>query len=114
MTETLNMSKRDLLRSTIFSTKQPKSKVIEFFGAQIELRQPLLGEIIDAQTEENRQKALTDVLVRQAFIPGTDEHIFEDADHDGLRQLPFGADFVRLSEAIQELSEVNFLDKKGT
>ena len=105
---------RNDLRARIFAGKKLKTKVIEFFGSEIELRQSNFGGILDAQAREDRQSAILEALIAQAFVPGTEEKVFEEADVETLKELPFGADFLRVSSALEELTEVNFLDKKGT
>ncbi len=102
------------LRATILKSRKPNSRVVTFFEGQIELRQPVLGDIITAQESEDRESAIIDVLVKYAYVPGTEEKVFEDADSDMLKTLPFGKDFLAVSKAFEELSEVNFLDKKPT
>jgi hypothetical protein len=107
-------NKRDLLRATILATHQPKSRLLEFFGVEIELRQPLLGDILKAQSEQNPEIGVINTLISQAFVPGTDERIFEEGDIAVLRLKPFDANFLRVAKALEELSEVNFLDRKAS
>jgi hypothetical protein len=104
------MSKRDTIRAKIFSARKPASRIVSFFGEDIEIRQPLLGDILDAQANEDRQSAIIQMLVDRAYIPGTDEKLFDDSDADNFKTMPFGAEFLRISKAMEELSEVNFLD----
>jgi hypothetical protein len=105
-------SARDALRGELLKSRAPTSKVITFFGQQIELKQLRLGDVLSARDETDRTKALCDMLIKYAYVPGTDESIFEDGDLESLKQLPFGGDFVALAEAIKDLSSVNFLDQK--
>ena len=105
---------RDNIRGGIFSGKKLKIKEVEFFGQMIELRQSNFGAILDAQSQEDRQSAILEALIKNAYVPNTSERVFEDGDIDALRELPFGADFLRVSKALEELTEVNFLDKKDT
>lgn len=111
-TPTATLTKRDELRAKILQTHQPKSKIVEFFGAEIELRQPLLDDVIKARENPDRQSAVIDTLLGNAYVPGTNEKVFEDGDVADLRKKPFGADMIRVSRALEELSEVNFLDQK--
>lgn len=99
-------------RAKIFASKQRKTEIIEFQDVMLELRQPLLGDILKAQGSENREAAVIETLVNYAYLPGTDEKVFEDTDKEGLLAMPFGADFIRVSQALERLTEVNFLDKK--
>lgn len=103
---------RNQLRAKLLQTRVPKKKLITFFGEQIELRQPSLGDILDVRDEEDRSKAMIRTLVQYAYVPGTDERVFEDGDEDSLRAQPWGADFNVLAEAIKDLTNVNFADQK--
>lgn len=99
---------RNQLREQIFSGKKFNSKEIEFFGAKIELRQPSLQDILKAKEENNRQSAVVSMLIDYAFIPKTDEKVFEEADAEMLLSMPFGKNFTELNNALEELTEVNF------
>lgn len=92
---------RDAMRAKIFGTK-PKSKEIEFMGVKLELRQPDLGTIIDSR--ENKVDQSIMVLLNYAYVPGTNDKVFEEADLEGIRELPFGDDMMRLSTAVAELT----------
>lgn len=105
---------RDELRAKIFSSHSVKKIPVEFFGTTIELRQPVLEQIIKAQQTEDRQSAIIQTLVDYAYVPGTEVKVFEPEDVDSIKQLPFGADLLRVSNALEELTEVNFLAKSDT
>lgn len=105
---------RDQIRAEIFKTRKPLSVVITFFGQQLELRQPTLADVMAVQETEDRQSAITQTLVRYAFIPKTEIHVFEAADADAIMQLPFGADMVGVTEALEKLTSVNFQGGKST
>lgn len=105
---------RDAIRGKIFATKEVTKVPVEFFGQNIELRQPLLQDILQAQNGEDRESAVIETLINYAYIPGTEEKVFESGDVAGLKKLPFGADFIRVSQALETLTEVNFLAKKDT
>jgi len=101
---------KESIREQIFSTKKFKSINIDLFGAEVEIRQPSLGAILDAKEEPNRKLALMKTLVDYCFIPGTNEKLFEVTDLDGLMAQPFGEDLTRLNDAISELTGVNMED----
>jgi hypothetical protein len=105
---------RDAVRAQIFGGEKAKvqKRIISFFGADIELRQPTLGAILAAQKNEDREAAVIDTLIENAFIPGTEIHVFEDTDADQFKAMPFGDDFISVSEAIEEMTSVNFRDKQ--
>ena len=105
---------RDSVRAKIFEAKELKKITVEFFGTTIEMRQMRLADILKAQSNEDREAGVIGMLVEYAFIPDTDEKVFEISDVDSLKAMPFGADFQRISKAMEELTEVNFLDKKSS
>ncbi len=104
----MTTSNRDSIRSKILSSKKLNSKIINFFGAEVEIRQPDLGKVIEMREVQGNESVLINSLIEQVFVPGTNEKVFEDADIETLKTLPFGADFVNLSKALEELSEINF------
>jgi hypothetical protein len=99
------------LRSSIFSSTntKPKSKLVDFFGEQIEVRQPKVGVVLDLRNagEKNIKQMLISTLIQYCYVPGTDEKVFEEADEDQLMEMPFGEDLTRLQTAISELTNVN-------
>ena len=103
---------RDEIRAEILKKQRPKTAEITFNGIQLELRQPTMGEILDAQEETDRKRSITGMMVRYAFIPGTNERVFEMADLDVLMSMPFGDDFVKLNEAITKLTGVNVVEEE--
>lgn len=109
------MATRDEIRAQILATKIPSTKVIDLFGAQVEIRQPTLGAILDAgSSEEEKQSAIIDTLIKFTYVPGTDELVFELADADTFKTMPFGADLLRVSKAFEELTQIDFLAKNDT
>lgn len=105
---------RDAIRAAIFKSSTPNSKIVVFKGMKIEIRQPTLGDVIRAQENPDRQSGVIQTLIDHAYVPGTNEKVFDLADVDGLKAMPFGKDFIEVSNALTELSEVNFLDSNPT
>lgn len=109
------VTSKDSLRAAIFTTRKPAKKVIDFFGVNIELRQPILEDILQAaNTEGNSNQAVIDQLVKYAYVPDTDILIFDEADADQFKVMPFGKEFVAVIDALQELTGVNFPNKKAS
>lgn len=99
---------RSALRNAILGTQHSfRAKTISFFGEEIELRQSTLKDVLDAQDTEDRKSAMVGMLVRYAYVPGTNEKVFEEEDADAIMQLPFGPDFTAVNEAIAEITGVN-------
>lgn len=108
------MTTRDDIRAKVFAKKDLKSKTLDFFGTQIELRQPKLSDILQAQQEAANQQedgissAVVNILLQYAYVPGTSEKVFEEADKAALLELPFDENLIGVTEALEELTKVNF------
>ncbi len=96
------------IRTAIFSSKKFKTELVTIFGAEIEVRQPSLGVVLEASDESKSTKdSLIDVLIGYCFVPGTAEHVFEDTDRDALMKLPMGDDFNLLNKAIARMTGID-------
>lgn len=107
------------LRASIFSSKNstPKSLEVEFFGEPIEIRQPSVDSILNLKqaveqdagdaAQVNRTAQMVNMIILYSYVPGTDEHVFEDGDLDQMRSMPFGEDFMRVQQAISKLTNVD-------
>lgn len=104
-------SVRDKIRGAIFSSDalKPQTKTIVFFGQTIEIRQPNLRTILSISSGGDRQSAMVDMIIAYAYVPGSDEKVFEEADKDQLLEIPFGKDFSDLQKAITAMTDINFL-----
>ncbi len=112
---------RDQIRAKIFTTHELAIRRVEFFGSDIELRQPTLNDVMTIQeaartTEDGEipKSSIVAVLLQYAFVPGTNEKVFEEGDADAIMDLPFGADMTRITSALSELTDVNFTPKIDT
>lgn len=98
---------RDSMRSQILGATKAKSILCTFFGVEVEIRQPSLGEILLAEEETTKSAQAVAMVVKYCYVPGTDDKVFEAADYEALLLLPFGDDFVRVQKAIAQLTNVN-------
>lgn len=99
---------RDTLRGNIFNNAKPQSKLVTFFDTEIELRQPSVEEIESMNSENGEQRtSLVDMLIRYAFVPGTNDKMFESGDRETLRSMPFGGDMSGVTRAVSELSGID-------
>lgn len=94
------MSRVDI-RNKIFDAK-PESLQVEFFGTKIEIRQPTLGVMLEMR-RNSIDDASVAMLMSYTYVPDTDEKVFETADEEPLRGLPFGPDMQRISQAVNKL-----------
>lgn len=96
---------RDELRAVLIGkTPLAKSEVIEVFGVKLELRQPTLKSIMDAREIEDSATRAVSMIIKYAYVPGTDDLIFEDTDAELILRWPFGEDLLKLQETITELT----------
>lgn len=100
-------SKRDDIRTAVFSKEHLEIAIVEVFGIEIELHQPPLREILKLQDFKDKAQAIAIMLTKYCFVPGTAEAIFEDTDADSLLSIPFGKDFSKLQDAINKLIGVD-------
>lgn len=107
---------RNSIRSAIFNgtNMKPKEKEIDFFGQKIVIKQLNLDTILSFRSSESSAKErMVDTIVAYAYVPGTEDKVFEEADKDSLLAMPFGADFQRLQAAITELTSVDLGTKEA-
>jgi hypothetical protein len=96
---------RDAMRAQIFGAK-PESRTFSFFGVKLELRQPPMETMLEAR-QGAMQNALLMMLVRYAYVPDTDEHVFTEEDVDQLKKLPLSPDIQKALQACNELMGVD-------
>ncbi len=98
---------RDEIRSALLSTHQPRSEKVTLFGQEIELRQPTLQDVMKAQDTSDPAERAADMIIQYAYVPGTDERIFDEGDRQTILRWPFGPEFTELQQAITRLTNVN-------
>ncbi len=99
---------REQLRAGLVgSTPKGKSKLIQLYGFEIELRQPSLKAILKTRDAKDDTERAVDMIIEYAYVPGSDEKIFEDTDRDHILRWPFGEDLAKLNEAIADLTGVD-------
>ena len=99
---------RKALRDKLIGNKHiPAREVVTLFGCEIELRQPTLASILQSREEDDEQRRITDVFINYAYVPGTDEHVFEDGDRDVILNWPFTEELVQVQLVIAKLTGVD-------
>lgn len=99
---------RDQLRAALVGKKHaPKSVLATLFGVEIELRQPTLESIVDAKDDADAKTRTTDVFIKYAYVPGTDERIFEDTDRVMILRWPFSEELLKVQEKIAGLTGID-------
>ncbi len=102
---------RNALRKKLIGDRHvPDSKIVTLFDCEIELRQPSLAAILDARQDADESTRTTDVFLKYAYVPGTDEHIFEEADRETILNWPFNEELMNVQTTIAELTGINLAD----
>lgn len=103
---------RESIREAIFSRKNFKTRKLTLYGAEVEIRQPSLGMILEAQREEDTRAGIIRILIQYTYVPGTDERVFEESDADSIAALPFGSELIELNKIITELTDIDVLGEE--
>ena len=105
---------RDEMRTKVFSTHKPRTITVNIFGVDVEFRQPPLGAILDGPGEEteDQKTRVAKMFVKYAYVPGSNEKLFEPGDVAAILQWPFGEDLRRAQEAINNLVGVDVAKAK--
>ena len=97
------------MRAKIFSreNKRPRSEVVGFFTVEIEIRQGTLGDVLDSVDEEGEHEGIIQVLLDNAYVPGTNTKVFGIEHREELRSMPMGKDFAAVGAAYRRLSQID-------
>lgn len=102
---------RNELRAAIVGAKHPpKSEVVTLFGHEVELRQPTLASILKSREEDDERKRTTDVFLNYAYVPGTDELLFEEGDRETILNWPFTDELLEVQLVIAKLTGIDLSD----
>ena len=107
-------SRDSILRNIFARSANLKRKRITFMGQEIDIKQPTIKQIMSFTDESIKDHdKLIDALIEYAYVPGTDERLFDETHREMLQSLPFNDDFTSVSEAIAELttSDVEVAEK---
>ena len=102
---------RDELRAKLLgNAPAPDRKAITLFGMEIELVQPSFKSILNARETEAADVRSVQMIIDYAYVPGTDEKIFEEGDVEVILSWPFTEDLVEVNKAIAELTGINIAE----
>lgn len=101
------------LRKNLFKSRKFKSKLVNIFDTEVEIRQPSLGEVLDQQDEADQKKALLNILVKYCYVPGTNEKLFEEGDLGAILEWPIDSWFAQVSQAVTELTNIDIGQAEG-
>lgn len=106
-------SARDELRAKIFSAQPKSAPVDDFFGTTIELRQPTL-QVALSQRQAADEERVYFMLTEYAYVPGTNQKLFDREDIESLKELPFGPEFTRLIDAVNSLLGIKIAEVEAS
>lgn len=111
---------KDRIRAkTVGSAKIFKSKMVEFDGMDIEIREPsvrdwgkIMKSVMGMNSEDGSNKMEYDKyliwsVIYCAFVPGSDEKIYEDTDYDSLANFPRSGFVGEFSEIAMDMMNDN-------
>ena len=108
--EPTTIAPRDAIRSKILSSANMHgaTRLITFFGSEIELHQPSVGDI--QKLGADAKLGFTQVLIDYAFVPNTKEKVFVAGDLEALNELPFNMDIQKVINVIEEFTNLSVTD----
>ncbi len=99
---------RKQIRDALLGKKHDAlTEPLTLFDVEIELHQPSFESMLDARDEDSMKKRMIDMIIKYAYVPGTDDPVFEAADEATILQWPFGDDLYRLQMAITKMTGIN-------
>lgn len=101
------LSRDDIRAALIGSTPPVEKRTITIFGIVLELHQPLFGAIMSAREIDDPAKRAAYMIIEYAFVPGTNQKVFEPTDVEFILRWPFGDDLLTLQNAIADLAGVD-------
>lgn len=102
---------RDELRAALVGKKHaPERAKVTLFGCKVELQQPTLASILGARDNVSEKDRTTDVFIKYAYVPGTNELVFEEGDREVILNWPFTNELLDVQKAIMKLTGVDIRD----
>ena len=103
------MTLREEIRNSILSNPKFKRVKFEFFGTEVEIKQPSLREISEIGSGgDSNENVAVNLLLRYCYVPGTNEKVFDDkTDRAAVLELPFGEWFEDFNRKWASLTGIN-------
>lgn len=101
------------LRAKIFgNAKKPERREFTFNGIQLEFLQPAIGELYSANGSNSEGKSfIVKAMIDNAVAPGTTDKVFNDADYDGIMEMPMSGDMASVAKIVTELFNIDVGEK---
>jgi hypothetical protein len=99
---------RDEMRAGLLgNAPKPQTRSVTLFGIPIELHQPTLGGILEAQGIDDPKEQACQTMIRYSYVPGTNTRVFEDSDIPVMLNWPFTDELIDVQTAIAEMTGLN-------
>lgn len=84
-------------------------KRVTAFDLEFDLRQPNLGDVLSqgSAVGKTTREQIASYIINFACIPGTSVRIFEEGDEESILAWPFGPEYIRIQEAMNELTGID-------
>lgn len=105
--EAQTLSVRDQLRKELLANHRPESIPVTLFGQKIELRQPTLDSVLKARETDDKVERVLDMILKYAYVPDTDQPVFEPGDKELMKKWPWGPDLMNVNNAIMKLTGID-------
>lgn len=107
----MTKSIRDQIRAaTVGAKPEFKSEVVEYAGIEVEIRQPsqkdrkeLMKKCQDKDGRLDPLEFTVWAVIRNTFVPGTNERVFESGDYDKMIEMPAGGFIDQFGEKAMDL-----------
>ena len=93
---------RDQIREAVLNSKAD-NEIVEAFGVTIEIKYPSLTDLLEYRGAEADDNIMARAIIKNCYVPGTNERVFEDADMELLMEMKFTPDMRRLNGAINKI-----------
>ncbi len=94
---------REEVRASIFAKNKFKRVALTLWGVKVEFQQPTLDRVLNNVASED-SSLLLQLLIDQTFVPGSQEKVFDKADIESLKAMPFDAELNQISQVISDLT----------
>jgi hypothetical protein len=108
------LSKDDIRAAILGSAGRYRRTKVSVNGVQVEIRQPSMAAMMAAEAQSTVQNLFLSILLNYAYVPDTDEKVFDDTDEEVLRQLGFSGDVQAVLDAFQEVTKISTKEAEQT
>lgn len=108
-TETINSMRARYRAGLVGSTPTVEIRKVTAFGFEMDLRQPALGDVLsqNGTIKSTTKEQVASYIINFAHLPGTDIRIFETGDEEQILKWPFGPEYLKIQEAMNELTGID-------